>query len=249
MSQRGSLRKRGATWTAYWFVTSPEGERVQRSKGGFRTKADAQAHLTEQLSKLQQGTYTEPAKLTVAQYLRDEWLPTQRVRLKPSTLRGYEDIVEGRIVPHLGGIRLSALTGGHIARTYDELRTSGNRRGKGEAKGLSERSLKHTHTCLHKALEDAARRRLIARNPADDVEPPRPRNAEMKVWSPDEVRRFLASLANNRLRCAFTLALANGLRRGEILGLKWDDVDLDGGRLSVRRSRVAAGYKVHEGDP
>jgi integrase len=247
MSQRGSLRKRGATWTAYWFVTSPDGERQQRSKGGHRTKTEAQAHLTEQLAHLQQGSYVEPSRITVAQYLREDWLPTQATRLKPSTLKGYTDIVEGRIVPHLGGIRLAQLTGGQIARMYAELRTSGSRRP--GADGLSERSLKHTHTTLHKALADATKRRLIQRNPADDVDSPKPRNIEMKVWAPAEARAFLDHVANHRLRAGFTLALANGLRRGELLGLRWDDIDLDAGVLAVRRARVAAGYKVHEGDP
>lgn len=249
MSQAGSTRKRGRTWTAYWSVTSAEGERVQRSKGGFRTKADAQDHLTAQLGKLSAGTYAEPSKLTVAQYLRDEWLPTQESRLKPSTFAGYRDIVEGRLVPRLGGIRLAQLTGGHIAAMYADLRLTGNRRGKGAPSGLSERSLKHTHAMLRKALEDAARRRLIARNPAGDIESPRPRNREMGVWTGAEARTFLASVESDRLRCAYTLALANGLRRGELLGLRWEDIDLDGGRLSIRRARVAAGYDVHEGDP
>jgi integrase len=249
MSQRGSIRKRGATWTAYWFVTDSAGQRVQRSKGGFRTKADGQAHLTEQLGKIQSGAYVESPKptTTVAAYLHEQWLPLQRSKLKPSTLKGYVDIIEGRIIPHLGGVRLAQLTGGRIAAMYAELRTDGNRRrGSG---GLSERSLLHTHTVLRKALADAVRQGYLARNPADDVDRPKPRSVEMKVWQAVDARAFLASVADHRLRACFTLALANGLRRGELLGLRWDDADLEAGRLSVRRARVAAGYEVHEGDP
>lgn len=251
MSQSGSTRKRGKTWTAYYWVTDPGGKRVQRSKGGFRTKADAQAHLTTVLAGIQTGAYVEPTKLTVGEYLRDEWLPTVKNSLKPSTFYGYESIVTGRVIPHLAGIRLSQLTTGHIASMYAELRATGNRRGKAPGTtGLSERSLKHTHTCLHRALGDAVELGLIPRNPAHAKNlSPKPRNATMKVWTGEEVRTFLAANADDRIFAAFALSLATGLRRGELLGLRWEDVDLDAGRMSIRRARVMVGYDVSEGDP
>ncbi len=251
MSQAGSTRKRGKTWTAYWFVTSPDGERVQRTKGGFRTKADAQGHLTTVLGQIQTGGYVEPVKMTVAVYLREQWLPVQELALKPSTFAGYRDIVEGRIIPNIGGVRLAQLTGGHVATMYATLRATGNRRGKNPGTtGLSERSMKHTHTCLHKALEDAVEAGFIQRNPAHTKAlAPKPRATEMQVWSIDEVRTFLAATDGDRLHAAYVVALANGLRRGELLGLRWDDVDLEAAKLSVRRARVDVGYDVHEGAP
>jgi len=251
MSQGGSLIKRGATWTAYWFVAdaAASGGRRQRTKGGFRTKDQARIHLTEQLGKLQAGTWTEPSKLTVGQYLEHEWLP-QRHDLKASTRHGYAGIITGRLVPAIGGIRLRDLTAGQIGALYAELRESGNRRGKNPTGGISERSLKHTHTVLHKALEDAVDAGLISRNPARaKTLAPKPRNVEMRVWSADEVRVFLASTEGDRFHACYLLALARGLRRGELLGLKWGDVDLDQGQLSIRRARVSAGYEVVEGEP
>lgn len=241
---KGTIRKRGETWT-YQFAVPQAGKRRTISKGGFRTKRAAQEALTEALASYSKGEHVEPSRLTLRDYLVDEWLQIQAARLKPSTHRGYRDIIDKRVLPHLGDVRLSELTGGHVARLYATLRETGGRDGQ----GLSERSLKHTHTCLGKALEDAARRRLIARNPVRDVEPPRPRNAEMKVWTADELRGFLADTATDRLYAAWYLAAMTGLRRGELLGLRWEDIDLEAGVVSVRRARVAAGYDVHEGEP
>lgn len=242
---QGTIRRRGAGW-AYQFSLTKGGKRRHVTKGGFRTRRQAEAALTEALAGYAKGEHVEPSRMTLGQYLADEWLPVVQHRLKPSTWAGYRDIVDGRIVPHLGDVRLSELTAGHIARLYSTLRESGRKDGTG---GLSERTVKHTHTCLSKALEDAARRRLIARNPTRDVDPPRPRNVETKVWTSDEARAFLASTAGDRLHACWVLAVTTGLRRGELLGLRWDDVDLDAGTLAVRRARVAVAGEMVEGEP
>lgn len=239
------------TWTyAFAYQDPATGKRRQVTKRGHRTKAEAQAALTEALAQHQRGDRIEPSRMTVADWLRDEWLPAQELRLKPSTFAGYRSIVDGRLIPHLGAVRLADLTAGHIAAMVTALRATGNRRGKSAGTtGLSERSLSHTHKVLGKALEDAARRRLIARNPAHDVDRPKPRNAEMRTWSADELRAFLAATAGDRWHTLWVMAATTGMRRGELLGLRWDDVDLDAGQVSVRRALVAAGYDVHEGEP
>ena len=108
MSQRGSIRKRGETWTAYWWTQDPEGKRRQRTKGGFRRKADAQAHLTAVLSAVQTGTYMEPRKMTVAVFLRQEWLPT--LTQKATTQASYRTTCESWIIPYLGGTQLAQLS-------------------------------------------------------------------------------------------------------------------------------------------
>jgi integrase len=147
------------------------------------------------------------------------------------------------------------LTAGQVARFYDHLRTDGRRVRKGEKgapSGLSERSVKHTHTVLHSALASAVSRRLIARNPLDDLDRdarPHPKDREMAAWSTEEARKFLTHTKGDRLAALWILALSTGMRRGELLGLRWEDVDLEAGHLSVRRARVAAGYEVHEGPP
>ena len=129
MSQRGSLRKRGDTWTAYWWIQDAEGKRRQRSKGGFRTKRDAQAHLTTVLSAVQTGTYVEPWKITVAIFLREEWLPTLTQR--NNTKSSYRTTAESWIIPTLGGIQLANLTPAHVQGLLEHLRVAGSRRGTG----------------------------------------------------------------------------------------------------------------------
>ncbi|MGI8631607.1 MAG: tyrosine-type recombinase/integrase [Solirubrobacterales bacterium] len=239
-----SIRRRGTTWTMQHEV-SRAGKRTFLTKGGFKTKREAQAALTESLSRHARGEAIEPSKNTVAVYLRD-WITLVEPRVKPSTHRSYSDIVAHRLVPHLGDVRLSELRPASIARCYAELRTSGRRDGKG---GLSETSLEHTHRVLHSALEHATRSRLVARNVSNDVVKPRRGHVDMKTWSPQQLRAFLDSTRSHRLHPLFLTAGTTAMRRGEVLGLRWEDVDLEAARLSVRRNRVAVGYQVLEGTP
>jgi integrase len=240
---------RGSTWT-YQFPVVRGGRRRQITKGGFPTKRAAEAALREAISTQTQGHRVEPNKVTVREYLEDRWLPVIESMLKPSTYRGYEDIVANRIVGHIGDLLLSELNEGDIAKLYSALRASGRQNGGG---GLSETSIQHTHVVLRKALRDAVKGahgpKLLQRNPADDVARPRRQRREMEVWSAEQLRAFFEHTSEDRNYPAYLLAATTGLRRGELLGLRWDDVDLDGGRLAVRRSRVAAGYDVHEGTP
>jgi len=246
---KGTIWKRGDTWT-YQFPVTRGGRRRQISKGGFRTKRECQDALTDALADWQKGARVEPSKITVAEYLEGSWLPLIEHAVKPTTFRGYTDIVRKRIVPLVGDVRLAELNEGDIARMYSSLRTDGRRDGSG---GLSEASLQHTHVVLRKALKDAVKGahgpRLLLRNPADDVERPRRRRKEMRVWSGDELRRFVHATRGNRLHACWVVAATTGLRRGELLGLRWEDVSLDDRVLSVKRSRVAVGYEVREGTP
>ncbi len=178
-------------------------------------------------------------------YLAD-WLAEVSPRLKAGTVRSYSDIIEHRLNPSLGDERLTQLRPAAISRCYAELRTSGRRDGNG---GLSETSIEHTHRCLHAALEHAVRSRLIARNPADDVIKPKRGHVEMTTWTLEQLGVWIDSVKNDRLWPLWFTAATTGARRGELLGLRWDDIDLTGGQLAVRRSRTAVGYEVVESTP
>jgi integrase len=185
--------------------------------------------------------------VTVSGFLTDTWLPVVRHDLAPSTFASYRGMVTNRLVPQLGGVRLQDLGPGHIAKAYDALRADGaNKRGKAK-KALSETSIEHTHRTLHAALSYAVSQGLIARNPADGVRKPKRIQTEMKVWDRSEVGRFLTAVAGDRLAPLWRVATHTGLRRSELLGLRWEDVDLEAARLSVRRKRVAVGYRMVEG--
>jgi len=255
-------RVRATTWT-WQHEVMRNGKRAYVT-GTRRQKTEAEKALRESLADHDKGTEVMPNKDTVAMFLRG-WLALRKHGLKPGTYRSYSDIIEHRLIPHLGDERLSKLRPEMIARCYDELRKSGRRmakQGPSEGtveRGLSETSIEHTHRCLHAALEHAAKTRKVARNVADDIEKPKRDRVEMNTWTAEELRAFLASTAGHRLHPLFVTAATTAMRRGELLGLKWTDIDLrgkrwadddlDGALVSVRRSRTSVGYEVHEGTP
>ncbi|MEX2253836.1 MAG: tyrosine-type recombinase/integrase [Acidimicrobiia bacterium] len=195
------------------------------------------------------GGPAAPSRRTLADYLEREWLPVQEARLRPSTFHGYRRVIQQQIIPLLGSIRLSDLTAGAVAAFLQDLRSSTPRRN--GAPALSEQSIKRAYRVLFSALAHAVELGLVVQNAAARVPRsarPRPPRKEMRVWSADELRKFLDATADDRLHALFVLAATSGLRRSEILGLRWDDVDLDTGTLAVRRARVAAGYDVFEGE-
>jgi integrase len=134
--------------------------------------------------------------------------------------------VRNHISPVLGGVKLKNLTPPHLRRLYKEKLDS----------GLGTRSVQYIHTTLHKALKQAVDDGLIARNVADSAKPPQLKRAEMKPLSPEQAKALLEAAGGDRFEAVYVLAVTAGLRQGEILGLKWDDVDLDGGKLQIRRT-------------
>jgi integrase len=185
------------------------------------------------------------SRLTVAEYL-DAWLTEVAADLRPSTLRGYRSNVEKNVKSQIGGVRLRDLGVAHVKRLKATLLSSGGRAGK----GLSPQSVKNTLRMLSRALRDAEREGAIGRNPVPLVDMPSTRGGrQMSTWTADEVRHFDEATVDDELGVGYHLGVTCGLRRGEVLGLRWSDVDLDAGTLSVVRSRVAHGYDVTEGPP
>ena len=247
--QRGSLRKRGATWTAYYFTD--DGTRRQHSKGGFRTKAEAQAYLTEVLGRIQRREFVEPHKLTLAEYLSERWLPAQEINLRSTTYASYESIIRLHIIPHLGNVAVQDITPDHLDRLYANLLKSGRRNGPA-GQGLSVKSVRHVHTVLQRALRDAVRKRLIANNPAPDSDPPKLRQApdkDIKTWTSEEVAQFLDGMKNHPLSAAFHLAATTGMRRGEVLGVRWSDINFDTSEVSIRQTVLNVRYGITIGTP
>jgi integrase len=245
---RGSVRKRGSTYTWYLFTPDPvTGQRRQHSKGGYRTKKECQAALNDALAALRVGTFVESSKRTVAGYLLDEWLPAmQPPRVRPSTWLSYQRNLERHVIPALGEIELQRLTPAHLTGFYRSLLTGGRLDGRG---GLSAKSVKNIHGALHPALKDAVRWGYVARNVADAADPPKVVTPEMQVWSPAQLRTFLTYVRDDRLYAAWMLFATTGMRRGEVAGLRWVDVDLGAGRVTPRKPRVEVNYKVHVSEP
>lgn len=217
-------------------VTLPDGTRKPVLRRGFATKKDAAAGIRELLAKSEKpGGFTEPSKVTVGDYL-EVWL--DGLRLAPSTLSSYRKNVRLHLKPHLGG-KLSALTGVRLSALYRQLETSGRADGTG---GLSARTVRYVATIMHKALKDAVRQGLIPVNPADVADLPSAKDArppEMVTWTGEQLAQFVAWTAEHadvEQRAGWLVLLATGMRRGELLALRWQDCDLDAGTIQVRRS-------------
>lgn len=249
MTQQGSLRRRGNSWTAYWFVTDRGGERRQKSKGGFATKRDAQAFLTEQLASLATARYVEPSKLTFGEYLTNYWLPTVRGTTRPSTWDSYQRTVDLHVLPELGATPLQKLSAHDLDRYYAEKRRTGRVDG---TKGLSAKTVRNIHNMIHKALHDAERKQLVTRNVAKSSDPPRHERRVLdgsQTWTPDQVRTFLAAMSDHRMYAAFLLAITTGMRRGEILGLRWIDIEFPQRRLLIRQTIISVAYELQYSKP
>jgi integrase len=189
------------------------------------TKRDAQAELARILNSFNAGTYVEPTRVSLGEYL-ERWLTDYaRPKLKGSTLDRYETIVRKRLIPALGTVQLAKIQPIQLQNFYSEMQRE-----------VSNTTVLHYHRVLHKALESAVKWQLLGRNVADAVELPRKRKREFPILTESETARLLAEVQGTWLHTPVLLAVSTGMRRGEILGLKWTDVDLKARRLVVQRS-------------
>lgn len=179
--------------------------------------------------------------LTVARYLCTEWLPARRDRLRPTTVFRYAAMTDRYIVPNIGRVPLRRLTVRDLRGLYDTLRTSGRHDGR----PLAPKTVLNVHQILRTALGDAERLGLVDRNVAAIMGPPcHGIPPEQRCWDDAELRSFLAIAGSHRLDPALRLSAMTGMRRGEVLGLRWGGVDAERARLSVRRSVSCTGYEV-----
>jgi len=172
-----------------------------------------------------------------------------KATIRPSTYNSYVQHVECHVVPHIGTVKLQKLTGSQVNALYAKLAESGRKDGKS---GLSAMTIHHVHSCLHKACKDAVRWGHISRNPLDAADPPRKKGdgaREMQTWSKEQLKAFLETVAEERLSPLWHLVAMTGMRRGEAIGLRWSDVDLENGRLSVRRALIPINREVVVSEP
>ncbi len=226
------------TW-AYRVDVAPKGApRQQRFKAGFRTKDEARAAMAALQTAKKDGTFVEPSKITTGAYL-EQWVAGVKSAVRGSTWRSYEVAMRLHISPILGRVPLQQLTRNQVRAMYDQLGASGR----------SVKTVHNTHLALRKALADAVDDGLIRTNPAERAHKLPTDRPEMLTWSREELRVFLdRSTADPNLPLWRLLAMT-GVRRGEALGVRWSDLDLDGARLSVRQQLVRQGDLVTFGPP
>jgi integrase len=196
--------------------------------------------MAKVLAEMAGGLYVDPQKLTVGEYLDNHWLPALPATIRPTTADTYRRLVRLHIVPTLGSVPLQKLQRAHVARWLAEL-TAG---------GLAAKSVRNVHGVLSKALADAVELELVNRNVAS-----RPRTLPAairptpRVWTVEQAGAFLAGTANDRFAPLWRFFATTGCRRGEALGLRWVDVDLDESTVTITRQRTIAGGSVVEGAP
>ncbi|MGH2794198.1 MAG: site-specific integrase [Actinomycetota bacterium] len=233
MRGRGSIVQQSPkTWRiAAWTPAAPttgQRQRIQRTVSG--SKKDAQRALTKLVSDIDRGLIaSDPSRLTVAQFM-GQWLAHMRHRIRATTFDRYEGVTQNHIIPQLGKTQIGKLKPMQIQAFEARLLESGRMRKQG---GLSAQTVLHIHRVFSEALGQAVRWQLLAVNPALAVQPPRTKRPELKIPDAETVERIVATARATSVYIAVLLAASTGMRRGEILGLRWSEVDLDRGIIRV----------------
>jgi integrase len=203
---------------------------LRRVKG---TKKEADKRLTELLREIDTGTYLDPSRMTVANYLQSWLKDYAEPNVSAKTYSRYEEICNKHLIPALGRIELQKLKPFHIQEYYNEALKSGLLNGKG---GLSAQTVKHHHRVLSESMKKAVRWQLINHNPCDAVDAPKPEKKEMRALDEKESAVLLDAAQGTRLYYPVLITITTGLRCGELIGLKWADVNFASGSLSVNRT-------------
>ena len=204
----------------------PDGKRRYVSA---KKKGECQRRLREAMTDADRGLIFDRPDLKLGEYLNSWLSDSVKDTVRQRTWERYESIVRVHIKPALGRVKLKDLTATHARSLYREKLESGS----------SPRTVQYIHTTLRKALQDAMSDGLMPRNVADGIKAPRPKRKEINPLSPEQARTFLKAVRGDRLEALYVLALHRGLRQGELLGLRWDDLDLEAGTLQVRPSYAA----------
>ncbi len=224
VAMQGHIRRRGkGSWTVVVDLgRDPDsGKRRQLWRTVHGRKKDAESVPVQILHQKSTGVDAPPGRMTVAEYLQ-RWLTVYAFpNTAPTTSRRYEQLIRVHLVPTLGNLPLTKLRPLHIQDAYQRILGA----------GLSARTALQCHRVLREALQHALQWQILARNPADAVEAPRPGPYEVPALSPEQVRRVIASAEQTPYGALVHTAVMTGLRLGELLGLRWQDVDLDAGLL------------------
>jgi integrase len=219
---------RGKKWLARPNLPpGPSGERHRAKARVFTSKKDAETWLAEKALEREKGIVIDSGKLILARFV-DRWLESLRhTNLAVSTRRRYADVLRLHVLPVLGHRQLRALSPLEIQELYATLQDG----------GLSAKTTSLIHTVLHKALKQAVNWDLIARNVTERVTPPPRPKPQVRGWDAAQTARFLAVADCHEYGALWRLALHTGMRRGELLGLKWNAVDFNKGTIRVEASR------------
>jgi integrase len=210
-----------------------DGKRRRLWSGSFETRRTAEVALRAELSRRDQGIVLEPERLSLSGYA-ERFLSHMGTVRDPRTVERYGELLRLHVLPTLGDLQLKAVTPAHLTDLYGHLLCEGRRGGR--PGGLSSRTVGHVHRVVHRALRQAVRWQLVARNVAADLELPPAVDAPMVTLDHGRARRLLEAAEGTWLHMLVLLGAATGARRGELLALRWGDLDLDAGTARIWRS-------------
>jgi integrase len=224
-NNEGSIyRRKDGYWVGQYGVQTAEGTKTCYIYG--KRREEVREKLTKAIADRDGGLVYDAGNIIVGEYL-DRWLnDSVRDTVRQRTWERYEQFVRVHLTPALGKIKLAKLTPAHVRGLYRDKLNS----------GLAPRTVLHIHRAFSKALKQAAADGLIPRNPAAPVKPPQPRGEEIRPLNREQVRVLFEAASGDRLEALYIVAVTAGLRRGELQGLKWEDLDLEAGMLQVRRT-------------
>ncbi len=224
--QLGHIEQRGNSWSIKVSLGKDVTGKVRYQTATVRgSKKDAEKKLSELLHQASSGAITIPGKVRVADYV-DRWLKDYaEVNVARNVFEKYQNILKDYVQPTIGNLLLTQVKPEHLQKLYSDWQT----------RGLSAGTIRYRHAVIHKALATALKWGLVARNVADAVDIPRLRRGEMVVWDEHELATFLEAAQDSQFYELFYLALFTGMRRSELLALRWQDVDFMMGQVSVSR--------------
>jgi integrase len=236
---QGHIRQRGRqSWELKFDLgrDPATGKRVSRHVTFRGTKREAQAELNRLLNRRNEGTYVDPTKMSVGEYL-EHWLSVDiERRVAAKTALRHRGIIKHQIIPRLGNVPVRKLTATHIEAFEAQLQRSGYVKGSKAGEGLTAQTILHVHRTLSQALAHAVKTGVLFKNPTEQVKPPRPARREIAILSKPEIAMVLRAAEPTWLYLPVLVSVTTGMRRGELLGLRWSDLDLNSARLTVNQS-------------
>ena len=224
--KQGNPYKRGNTWTYVYYITdNVTGEKKQKRKGGFATKKEAELALKETEALIITSQYIEDKKMTLGQYIKHWFNDIHKPNLQPNTINGYEVNIKNHIIPSVGNIQLVKLNRNDIICMCNSMRE----------KGLSPRTVKYVFDVLRKSLKEAVLSDLILKNPCDNVTLPKQRKYHAIVLTSEQIKTLLMKSIDSDVELEVLIAITLGLRRGEVLGLRFSDFDFENQTVHIQQ--------------
>ena len=249
-SGEGNIRKRkDGRWEGRYIAGHDENGKPIRKNVLGKTQAEVRDKLKAAIELAQSLDVSKAENYTVEQWVNTWYELYSKPNIRESTQDYYQRFIRLHIIPHIGHIKLTKLTGRDIQKMYNEVREHGRTRKEQKEKtpGLSNAYVRGMHTMLHNCLDRAVKEKLIPYNPSDDCILPKLKKQEMKILKPEDIAAYLKEADQRGVLPMFFLVLCTGLRRGEIAALLWEDLDIEKKTISINKQAMAVkggGVKV-----